>query len=106
MRKDEHMGSDVYTLGVWRVKPGNQEKFILAWKELGAYFGSLQNPPGPGTLVQSIQDDTLFYSFGPWRDIEDIKAMRADPNTPGQITKLAALCDEATPGTYKVVARV
>jgi hypothetical protein len=99
------MESDVYTLGVWRVTPGNQEKFILEWKGLGAYFGGLQNPPGPGTLVQSVQDDTLFYSFGPWQSLDDIQAMRADPNTPGQIARLAALCDEATPGAYKVVAR-
>ena len=99
------MESDVYTLGVWKVTPGNQKMFISAWKALGEYFGSLQNPPGPGTLVQSIQDDTVFYSFGPWRSMEDIQAMRSDPGTPGQIAKLAALCDEATPGTYKVVAR-
>ena len=99
------MEGDVYTLGVWKVTPGNQEKFILAWKDLGTYFGGLQNPPGPGTLVQSLQDETLFYSFGPWRSLDDIKAMRADPNTPVQIARLAVLCDEATPGAYKVVAR-
>ncbi len=100
------MQSDIYTLGVWKVKPGQEQAFIAAWKALADFFYGLPNPPGPGTLVQSLDDPTLFYSFGPWRSLEDIQTMRADPRTPEQIGRLAALCDEATPGAFRVVARV
>ena len=100
------MDGDVYTLGVWTVKPGKESDFIEAWRSLGSYFYSLPQPPGPGTLVQSVQDSTLFYSFGPWGSIADIQAMRADPRTASEIGKLVALCDEAVPGTYRVVASV
>jgi hypothetical protein len=100
------MESDIYALGVWKVKAGAQDAFIAAWKELGEYFYSLPKPPGPGTLVQSLEDEALFYSFGPWRRLEDIQAMRADPRTRERIGKLAALCEEATPGAFRVVARV
>lgn len=100
------MESDVYTLGVWKVKSGQEATFIAAWKALGAFFYSLPKPPGPGTLVQSLEDPTQFYSFGPWRSLEDIQAMRAHPGAAEEIGKLAALCDVAKPGAFRVVARV
>ena len=100
------MQGDVYTLGVWKVKPGEEESFIAVWKELGDFFLSLPKPPGPGTLVQSLEDATLFYSFGPWNSLEDIQAMRAHPRAPAMIGKLASLCEQATPGSFRVVATV
>lgn len=96
---------DAYTLGVWRVKDGKESEFVEAWKLLGDAFRSLPHPPGPGTLVQSVDDPRLFYSFGPWSSLEDIAEMRAHPGTPEALARLAALCDEAKPGTYRVVAR-
>ena len=100
------MADEIYTLGVWRVKPGNEDAFIAAWKELGAYFLGLPQPPGPGRLIQSIDDAELFYSFGPWPSPEAVQAMRAHPVTPERIGKLSALCDEAKPGGFRLVATV
>ncbi len=59
------MEEAVYTLGVWRVKPGQEVAFIEAWKALGTIFAKLPQPPGKGTLLQSLADPLLFYSFGP-----------------------------------------
>lgn len=98
------MFEDVYTLGVWRVKNGKQAEFVEAWKGLGRYFRSLAHPPGEGTLVQSLDEPQLFYSFGPWRSLEDVQEMRSHPDTPGEIAKLTELCEEARPGAYRVVA--
>jgi hypothetical protein len=97
---------DFYTLGVWRVREGKESEFVEAWRRLGDYFSNLPNPPGPGTLVQSVDDPRQFYSFGPWGSFDDIVEMRADPDTPGALARLAALCEEAKPGTFRVVARV
>ena len=59
-------GVEGYTLGRWVVKAGQETAFIQAWKELGAYFSTLPEPPGPGTLVQNADIPGLFYSFGLW----------------------------------------
>ena len=99
-------GEPVYTLGRWVVKAGEEAAFIEAWKELGAFFLSLPEPPGQGSLVQSATEPQLFYSFGPWPSAEAVAAMRADPRAAGEIGKLAALCDEAAPGTFRLVASV
>ena len=96
---------DAYTLAIWRVKEGKEEEFVEAWKgDLADFFLGLPNPPGTGTLIRSVEDPQLFYSFGPWRSLEDIQQMRSDPRTPEMIGKLAALCEEAKPGAFRVVA--
>ncbi len=98
------MADAVYTLGVWRVKDGKQSEFVEAWKGLGRYFRGLPNPPGEGTLLQSLDDPQLFYSFGPWRTLDDIQEMRGLPDTPTAISKLTNLCEEGRPGTFRVAA--
>lgn len=98
------MSDEIYTLGDWKVKEGKEDQFIDAWKGLGRHFGSLPHPPGEGTLVQSLDDPQQFYSFGPWRSLDDIQEMRRHPDTPNEISKLMDLCEEGRPGTYHVVA--
>ncbi len=101
------MAETVYTLGVWRVREGKEGEFIEAWKGLGRLFAQLPMPPGgKGTLVQSLSDPRLFYSFGEWSSMEAIKAMRQDPKAQEGIKKVAELCTEATPGSFRVVAEV
>lgn len=95
-----------YTVGVWRVKPGHEAEFIAAWKLLGGVFSTLPHPPGRGTLVQSVSDAQLFYSFGPWSRLEDIQEMRNDPRAQAGIQRLVDLCTEATPGTFRLAAEV
>ena len=97
------MEGEAYTLAMWRVKAGQEEAFLRAWREeLAPYFLGLPGVMG-GTLLRSVEEPNLFYSFGPWRSLEDIRAMRADPRTPAVMGKLRELCLEATPGVYQRV---
>ena len=93
-----------YTHARWRVKPGREEEFIEAWRALGALFSSLPNAIGHGTLIRSLDDPTLFYSFGPWRSLEDILSMRGGPETTAAIARARDLCDEFSTGNYEVAA--
>lgn len=98
---------EIYTLGRWVVLPGREDEFVAGWKDLGEFFLSLEHPPpaGTGILVRSLDDPSLFYSFGPWDDPAHVAEMRANPEAPARIGKLAALCSEATPGGFEVIAR-
>lgn len=99
------MEEQVYTLGVWHVKEGREAEFVIAWKELGAIFASLPQPPaGKGVLIQSSTDPTLFYSFGPWPSATAVAAMRADSRAQAGIQTLRDLCRESTPGMFRAVA--
>lgn len=104
--RETSMQDVVYTLGVWKVKAGREAEFVAAWKELGEIFAELKRPPGTGTLIQSLSDPQLFYSFGPWSQLEDVQDMRSDPRAKAGIQRLIGLCTEATPGTFRVVAEV
>lgn len=99
------MEQQVYTLGTWHIREGLQQEFITAWKELGEIFSALPSPPsGKGILIQSLTDPTLFYSFGPWKSLEALEAMRGDHRSQEGIRKLITLCTEASPGSFRVVA--
>jgi hypothetical protein len=102
--REEIMDEDIYTLGVWRVKPGHETGFIQAWKALGDVFRKLPQPPGKGILLQSLEDSLLYYSFGPWNSLADVNEMRKNPAAQAGIQKIRDLCTEATPGGFRVVA--
>lgn len=99
------MADEILTMATWRVKPGNESTFMEAWLALGDYFATLPHAPGEGVLLQSTTDDHEFCSFGPWPSLEAIHAMRADPEATRMLQGLADLCEQAHPGTFKIVAR-
>jgi heme-degrading monooxygenase HmoA len=99
------MEEQFYTHATWQVKAGNEEAFIAAWKAMGDAF--LANPGAKhGTLIQSVADPTLFFSFGLWESLEQIQAMRNDPAAQEALGKAKELCAEATLGAYRAVAQV
>ncbi len=100
------MENAVYTLGVWRVKPGKEAQFTAEWKPFGEILSKLPNPPGTVTLIQSVSDPALYYSFAPWNRLEDIEEMRSDPKAQAGIQRLMDLCTEAIPGTFRVAAQI
>jgi quinol monooxygenase YgiN len=97
------MEQAAYTLALWRVTPGQEQAFRAAWVELEHAMLSLQRPPLFGVLLQDRSDPTLFYSFGPWNSIDDVDAMRRDPCAQDAFLRVTALCEEAQPGTYRLV---
>ena len=100
------MEPEYYTLAVWRVQPGRDAEFVEAWKGLGEAFAGLHRRPVWGTLLQSLLDPSLYYSFGPWRSLEDIEAMMSDPRAQEAIQRVRDLCVEATPGPFRMIAHV
>lgn len=99
------MRETIYTLSTWRVRPGKEAEFVAAWKELGRVFSQLPHrPTDRGTLVQSLEDPTLFHSFGPWHSVEDVEAMRASPRAQQGLHRLSELCEDSSSGTFRVVA--
>ncbi len=100
------MVDSLYTHTKWSVQPGRAEAFMAAWSELANAFLSLPEFPIWGTLLRSDEDPHLFYSFGPWRRVTDIEAMRAHPVVLVAYAHLQSLCLEMSPGAYQVVRHV
>jgi heme-degrading monooxygenase HmoA len=100
------MNEQAYTLAMYRVKAGLEDAFISTWNELADTFSSLPDPPLWGTLIRHRTDRTLFYSFGPWRSPEHVKAMRDNAKAGEAFGKLRELCVEMTPGDYEMIRHV
>lgn len=95
-----------YTLALWHVKSGQEAEFLRVWREeLGVAFLNAV-PTAHGTLVQSLEDPHIYYSFGPWQSMEQMSAARMEPTVRAAMDKLRALCVEARPGPYRVVMTV
>jgi hypothetical protein len=98
------MEAHFYTHALWHVKEGQTEAFIEAWKRFGTALSQVPNsPPVQGTLIQSLSDTLIFYSFGPWEALEDIHAMRRDNGVKNALAAIMELCQEAKPSSYKTV---
>lgn len=105
-KSGEHVMSKAYTLATYRVVPGKEDEFVKVWNDLAATFSSLPNPPYWGTLIRSTSDPTLFHSFGPWGDADDVAAMRENSSAGAAFQAIQSLCLEMTPGDYEIVAHV
>lgn len=95
-----------YTHAMWRVKQGKETEFVEAWNKLPEIFARLSAPPIGGTLIQSLVDSGLYYSFGAWKNLADIEAMRNDAGCQEAFRRIIELCDEAQPGAYRVIADI
>jgi heme-degrading monooxygenase HmoA len=100
------MAETFYTHALWRVKPGNEQAFIDAWRAMGDAFLAIPGPKSHGTLIQSLTDPTLFYSFGPWESLDQIHAMRANPAAQEAMARARELCEEVETGAFRVAATV
>jgi heme-degrading monooxygenase HmoA len=65
----------VYTLGTWQVKPGEEQQFVDAWREMATRTAG-DFPGATAVLLRDRDDPTLFISVGPWESTEQIERWR------------------------------
>ncbi|MGA2934334.1 MAG: antibiotic biosynthesis monooxygenase family protein [Methanomicrobiales archaeon] len=94
----------IYTVGLWTVRPGNEDEFIRAWKDFATGTASYAKGPIYGRLLQDLENPGRFVSFGPWEDIEGVQAWRQQPEFKKAFGRFMELCDEISPGTFLLVA--
>ena len=96
----------VYAVGLWSVRPGNEQAFIAAWKDFAAWTSTHMKGAIYGKLLQDIENPARFVSFGPWEDIESVLDWRQQPEFKKAFARFMELCDEIAPGTFHLVAEI
>jgi quinol monooxygenase YgiN len=100
------MKDDFYNLALWKVKNNKQEEFLHIWEiDFASAFIKL-NPYSKVTLIQSLENPDIYYSFGAWIDLKEMQSARASDHYRSAISKLVALCTEARPGSFKNVLSI
>lgn len=98
--------SQLYTLGIWTVKAGNEKAFTDAWRAFAEW--TLKNQPGnaKATLLRDEEQPQRFISFGPWKNHESIRSWRNQPEFKKFIAKARDLCEDIKPHTLKAVVNL
>jgi quinol monooxygenase YgiN len=97
--------TDIYTAGIWMVKPGREEEFIRLWQRLGER--TLDDfPAASGTLLRDRERPHRFVSFGPWESIEQVEHWRSSPAFQDSVRELRDVLDSFEPGTFDVAIRM
>jgi heme-degrading monooxygenase HmoA len=95
----------IFTLGIWTVKPGQEDDFVRAWRELADRTKS-DFPNETATLVRDREQPNLFISFGPWDSLEQIEKWRSSTTFQEGVGKIRELLDDFEPHTMDLVAAI
>lgn len=97
--------TEIWTLGRWVTKPGQEEAFADAWREMAEW--TLGEFPGSvGTLLRDRERRNVFFSFGPWRDLEQAETWRAMPGFGERVRRIRELLEDFEPHTLDPAAIV
>jgi heme-degrading monooxygenase HmoA len=94
----------VYSVGLWTVKPGREDEFVAAWSEFAEWTRREISPTAVGTLLRDRETANRFVSFGPWESEEQMEAWRAHPGFGEQVAGIRELLENFSPGTFEQVA--
>jgi len=95
------MNDEFYTFNLWKIKDGNLDEFLHIWEEKLAQEFIKLNPYSKVTLIQSLDNPNIYYSFGPWTKLDQMQAARSNVNYRSAISELVSLCDLSKSGSFK-----
>lgn len=96
----------VYTVGVWTVKPGREDEFVDAWREMAVRTRE-EYPGRSATLLRDRRTPNLFIGSGPWESMEQIEQWRLrSPAFGSFISHVRELIESFTPHTMDPVAMI
>src|SRR5438105_4486238 len=96
--------NQLYTLGIWTVKPGKEKEFITEWTSFAKWSAEKFGGPGKPHLLQDLTNSLRFISFGPWDDEATIQQWRGSNEFKNFVTKVKEICSEFQPNTLREVA--
>ncbi len=94
----------LYTAGIWIVKPGKEAEFINIWEKFANWTKKTYPGIKTGRLLQHIEQPGRFVSFGDWASQETIQSWRSSAEFRSFLEKARELCTDIQPGTYQVAA--
>lgn len=95
---------EIYTLGIWTVKPDKEKEFIKEWTEFANWTRKNIAGSGQAHLLQDEKNPLRFISFGPWSNESTIQQWRESNEFKNFVAKVKNLCDEFEPNTLKVAS--
>lgn len=95
----------IYTVGLWRVKTGQEDAFVSAWRDMASTTAS-DFPGASAVLLRDRQTPELYVSSGPWESLEHIESWRASTTFTDGVAAIRPHLDGFEPHTMDVVLTI
>ncbi len=99
------MASELYTLGIWVVKPGLEEAFLEEWSRFAQWTKSACAGAESVVLLQDSVNPRRFISVGPWRSAQDVAAWRETEQFKAAVSRMRPMLESFEPGSFVAVRR-
>jgi heme-degrading monooxygenase HmoA len=96
---------EVWSSGVWTVKPGREAEFAEGWREFAEWATANHDAVG-AWLLRDRDRPSEYISIGPWPSDAALAAWRADPGFGSRVARLRELLDGFEPRTLDPVVSV
>jgi len=96
----------VYTSGDWHAKPGREQEFVDAWREMAEWSSKEYGPNMWGKLLRDKEAPARFRSVGAWPDEHAVEEWRASDGFKQRLAKIRELLEEMTIRTFDVATEV
>ncbi|WP_231510980.1 MULTISPECIES: antibiotic biosynthesis monooxygenase family protein [unclassified Arthrobacter] len=101
----EAFAMSVYTLGIWLVKPGRENDFVQAWRDLARK--TQEDFPGAKAVLMHDRDvPNRFISTGPWESLEQVEIWRASDAFTQGYEAMRGLLEHFQPHTLDEAASI
>jgi heme-degrading monooxygenase HmoA len=95
----------VYTVGLWRVKPGEEDAFVSAWRDMATATAS-DFAGASAVLLRDRDAPNLFISAGPWESLDQIETWRASATFTSGVGAIRAHLESFEPHTMDPVVTI
>jgi quinol monooxygenase YgiN len=102
--KNNNQHQEIYTLGIWTIKPEYINEFIGEWTLFAKWTSEHISGSGNPYLLQDQINPLRFISFGPWDNESTINIWRSSKEFTNFITTIKVFCEDFQPNTLKVVS--
>ena len=83
---------NIYTPGIWTVKPGREDDFVEAWRDLATRTQS-DFPGAQAVLMRDRDTPNRFASTGPWQSMDQIQRWRESSTFSDGVDRIRELLD-------------
>jgi quinol monooxygenase YgiN len=97
--------TEVWTLARWTAVPGKEDDFVAAWRAF-AEQTRVDFPTAWGTLLRDQEHPNVFFSFGPWSDLETVGRWRGSEGFKQGVARMRQFLESFEPYTLDPVAKI
>ena len=95
-----------YSVTVWVVKPGREDDFVRAWRELAEHTArQMIGRKEASRLLRDRDQLNRFVSMAPWDSAATLRAWRSGVEFSERVRQMGEFLEEFTPMTLDDVTR-